>query len=656
MKMDQTKDNLEYLDYRTRLDKVNDITFDIDEIIVVNSKTPIKILFKAKKEYPRRTLFRFVIPYGWEPINLKSEICVIESSVKGKIKATNSLLMIAYILNEPMSIGDLIEFNYNKLKKVNTAGDVAYIDEVYFALDVKLPKEKVFDRIGIKKISMISEKASFFLIKIPTIYHGKPMDVEIVALDKFGNRDYNFNGEVEIQGDSCLEFPKKAIMRKGYVLIEQALKFKEAIQPNSKISRLLRYNMGFTLYPVSSEIISNIGKLYVSNRDFTGTSNPIVWDEDISGQVYWGDTHIHTREYSDGMGTGTDAFHYAKNVVHHDFAALGDHLNQRNNAFMEGRKDILYPYNKVIWKSLIDLCAEWTDEKFSAIPGYEWSGRNFYVTFATKLKSPFEAIADKVMLFPFESAKDAPLVDYSSKEGCFQHQLYDALKGVDCAIISHTPISFMMGTSWTEVDNEMEKVVEIYSSHGSSESMKGNYRPLVNNKKKGSVIWALNNGFKLGFIGGGDDHYSHPGCPIRQYKMKNIVPILRYRPGIAAIFSDQLDSKNLIKNINQRNCYATTGERMWLKIKINSALMGQDVDVSNPPVIILTVCGTKKLESVELIKNGTVIAIRVPTYDRIKFAFEDKDLKKGDKAYYYVRATQFDGERGWSSPIWVEFV
>ena len=656
MKMNQNIDDMEYFDYRTRLDNVNDITFDIDEKIVVSSKTPIKIIFKAKKEYPRRTLFRFVIPYGWEPINLKSEICAIESSVKGKIKATNSLLMLVYILNDSMSIGDTIEFHYNKLKKVNSAGDVAYIDEVYFALDVKLPKEKVFDRIGIKKISMISEKASFFLIKIPTIYRGKLMDVEIVALDKFGNRDYDFNGEVEIQGDNCLEFPKKAIMRKGYVLIKQALKFKEAIQPNSKISRLLRYNPGFTLYPVSSEILSNIGKLYVSDRKLTGTSNPIVWDVDISGQVYWGDTHIHTREFSDGMGTGTDAFHYAKNVVLHDFAALGDHLNQRNNTFMEGRKDILYPYNKAIWKSLIDLCAEWTDEKFSAIPGYEWSGRNFYVTFATKLKSPFEAIADKVMLFPFESAKDAPLVDYSSKEGCFQHQLYDALKGVDCAVISHTPISFMMGTSWTEVDNEMEKVVEIYSSHGSSESMKGNYRPLVNNKKKGSVIWALNNGFKLGFIGGGDDHYSHPGCPIRQYRMKNIVPILRYRPGIAAIFSDQLDSKNLINNINQRNCYATTGERMWLKIKIDSALMGQDVDVSSLPVIILTVCGTKKLESVELIKNGTVIAIRVPTYDRIKFAFEDKDLKKGDKAYYYVRATQFDGERGWSSPIWVEFV
>ena len=655
MKMDQTKDNLEYLDYRVRLDNVNEITFDIDEKIVVHSKTPIKIILKAEKEYPSRSLFRFVIPYGWEPINLKNGFCTIESSVKGKIKATKSLLMLIYILHDPINIGDTIEFNYNRLKKTNTAGDVAYLDEVYFALDVKLPKEKVFNRIGLKRISMVSEEASFFLIKIPTIYNGNPVDVEIVALDKFGNRDYNFNGEVEIQGDNCLDFPNEATLRKGYVLIEQALKFKEDLQPNSKISRILRYNEGFTLYPVSSEILSNIGKLYVSNRYLTGTSNPIVWDEDISNQVYWGDTHIHTREFSDGMGTGTDAFHYAKNVVLHDFAALGDHLNQRSNTFMEGRKDITYPYNKSIWKSLIDLCVEWTNKKFTAIPAYEWSGRNYYVTNATKAKSPYESISDKVMLFPLESAKDAPLVDYSSKEGCFQHQLYDALRDEECTIISHTPISYVMGTSWTEVDNAMEKVVEIYSSHGSSESMKGNYRPLVNNKKIGSVIWALNNGFRLGFIGGGDDHYSHPGCPVRQYKMKNLVPILRYKPGIAAIFSDQLNSKNLIQSLNQRKCYATTGERMWLKIKIDSALMGQTIEVNKSPIIIVTVCGTNKLESVELLKDGNVVAIRVPTNDRVKFAFEDIDLKKGDTAYFYARATQFDGERGWSSPIWVTF-
>jgi len=83
--------------------------------------------------------------------------------------------------------------------------------------------------------------------------------------------------------------------------------------------------------------------------------------------------------------------------------------------------------------------------------------------------------------------------------------------------------------------------------------------------------------------------------------------------------------------------------------------MGQTIEVNKSPIIVVTVCGTNKLESVELLKNGNAIAIRVPTNDRIKFAFEDTDLKKGETAYFYVRSTQFDGERGWTSPIWVNF-
>jgi len=655
IKLEPDENGITYFDYRERVNEAFDIDFEVNNQYIVNSKASIKITFTSKKEYPRRTLFRFVIPYGWEPINLKKDFCSIMASINGKIKTTHSSLMLGYTILEPMKQGDYIQFNYNHTKTVNTAGEMAYIDTVYCAIDMKLPKEKLFSRIGIKKISMISGKAKFFLVKIPTLYHEKPVDIEIVALDKFGNRDNNFNEEININGDECLEYPNTAKLENGYIKIKQKLKFKNLNTRTSKITTLMQYNTGYTQFPVAPELNSTIGKLYVMFKTISGASNPIVWDEEIENDVYWGDTHIHTREFSDGIGTGRDAFHYAKNVVLLDFAALGDHLNKRNNEFMEGRTNISYPYNKNVWSSLVNLCKDWSNEDFVAIPGYEWSGRNYYVTRATKMQNPYESISDKVILFPIETAEKAPLVDYYSENGCFQHQLYKSLKDVECAIISHTPLSYVMGTSWTEVDNEMEKVVEIYSTHGSSEIKNGNYRPLVNNKSKGSVIWALNNEFKLGFIGGGDDHYSHPGCPVRQYKMKNLVPILRYKPGIAAIFSNRLDSKSLIQNLNERNCYATTGTRMWMKITIQSVLMGQQTETSKPPLIIATVCGTDKLESVELIKNGEVIAIRVPRNDRIKFGYEDFDLKKGDNAYYYIRATQFDGERGWTSPIWIKF-
>jgi hypothetical protein len=290
-----------------------------------------------------------------------------------------------------------------------------------------------------------------------------------------------------------------------------------------------------------------------------------------------------------------------------------------------------------------------------AIPAYEWSGRLEYAEAIVGTECPYDAISDKVIMFPLEDAQKAPLVDYISSEGCLQEDLYNHLSDRDCVIISHTPISWPMGTSWSEVDEKSEQVVEIYSMHGSSEEFGGGYRPLITNRKEGSVRYALDKGFKLGFIGGGDDHYTHPGCLVDQHKMINFAPTFRYRPGIAGIFSEKLSSQSLLNNLRKRKCYATTGERIWIKIKINNSLMGEEVDVTKPPIIIVTVCGTKKVEGVELIKNGTCIAVNAPKNDRIKFAYQDNDLKEGDEAYYYVRVTQFDGSRGWSSPIWAKY-
>ncbi len=645
-----------YYDYREVIEDEDNIEINVDSEVVVNSRTHIKIIFTAKKEYPVRTQFRFIIPYGWRAINLQNDFCTVDSSVEGTVKASNSQIELLYVLKEHINKGDVIEFNYNKSKTQHSAGELAYFDTVFCAFDVKYPKDKLFTRISKKEIKMISEKASFFLVKLPTIYHGVPVDIQIVALDNFGNRDYNFNSEINIEGNDCLSFPYTAEMEHGYAKLEESLTFKNICDKHTKVKNLLRDNKGYEDFPVVKELRSNIGKLYVSCGDLNGTSNPIVWDNDYakqSLQVYWGDTHIHTREFSDGIGTGRDGFHYAKKEILHDFAALGDHLNQRFNRWMEGKKTGLFPYTQQVWRSLVNLCKEFTDDKFSAIPAYEWSGRVIYAKLLLNLDCPYDMISDKVILFPLNSAKNAPLIDYASKEGCYQDQLYESLKGMECAIISHTPISWSMGTSWSEVNNDYEKVVEIYSQHGSSEEYGGGYRPLITNRKGSSVQAALNKGFKLAFIGGGDDHYTHPGRSVKQYKLRKVAASLRYKPGIAGIFSDQLNSISLIKSLNERKCYATTGNRMWIKIKINSTLMGQQTIVSEPPIIIITVCGTTQVESVELIKNGKVIAVRAPADDRIKFAYKDDELKSGEEAYYYIRVTQFDGERGWSSPIWV---
>ncbi|MFX0075876.1 MAG: hypothetical protein ACFE96_10570, partial [Candidatus Hermodarchaeota archaeon] len=177
MKIEPSEDKFKFFDYRERLDDGLDIKFEVNSECIVNAKASIQITFTSKKEYPRRTLFRFVIPYGWEPITLKNDFCSVLASIEGKIKSTHSSITLGYIIDEPMKEGDYIQFNYNLAKSVNTAGEMAYIDKVYCALDIKLPREKLYSRIGIKQISMLPEKVETFLIKIPTLYHEKPVDI-----------------------------------------------------------------------------------------------------------------------------------------------------------------------------------------------------------------------------------------------------------------------------------------------------------------------------------------------------------------------------------------------------------------------------------------------------------------------------------------------
>lgn len=200
------QNGLSYFDYKEKIDTDNNIEFVIPSEVLVNSRAQIKIIFNAEKEYPERTYFRFIIPYGWEPIDLKNDFSTVRSSVKGAVKTTNSQIEFLYILKEPLKKGDFIEFNYNQSKIKHTASQIAYFDELECALDIKFPKDKLFTRIGKKKIKMISDKASFFIVKLLTIYHGTPVDIQIIALDEFGNRDYSFNDEIKIEGDKCLTF------------------------------------------------------------------------------------------------------------------------------------------------------------------------------------------------------------------------------------------------------------------------------------------------------------------------------------------------------------------------------------------------------------------------------------------------------------------
>ncbi len=96
------------------------------------------------------------------------------------------------------------------------------------------------------------------------------------------------------------------------------------------------------------------------------------------------------------------------------------------------------------------------------------------------------------------------------------------------------------------------------------------------------------------------------------------------------------------------------GERIWLDFRIGKAMMGEEITLRRPPLIEVAAAGTAELEKAEIVRNGETIFCRATSHDRMKFAFVDEKIKKGEN-YYYLRVTQVDGETAWSSPIWVNF-
>jgi hypothetical protein len=66
------------------------------------------------------------------------------------------------------------------------------------------------------------------------------------------------------------------------------------------------------------------------------------------------------------------------------------------------------------------------------------------------------------------------------------------------------------------------------------------------------------------------------------------------------------------------------------------------------------VVGTRPLGKLELVKQGQVARTWTGTSEDQTVEYEDAATAAGD-VYFYLRATQADGEMAWSSPVWVEY-
>ena len=286
-----------------------------------------------------------------------------------------------------------------------------------------------------------------------------------------------------------------------------------------------------------------------------GSSNPVWVREDPAHRIYWGETHAHTG-FAEGQGSAESFFKFGLEESRLDFLCLSEH-------------DIWL--DDFEWKTLQELAQKYYMEgRFVPFLGYEWTmrrsrGGHHNVLFRTPDKARVAA----------QEANQLPL-------------LYQGLRRDndprDVLIIPHAH----QAGDWTQSDPEMEKLVEIYSMHGTFEWFGNMY---------------LQNGFEVGFIAASDTHRAKPGYVHGFWGSSPLEQL----PGLAAVLAPEKTRDAIFDGLRSLSAYATSGQRIVLDAQLNGFRMGTRQPQTSARSIACNVMGTAPIDQIDVVKNGDVV-------------------------------------------------
>ena len=155
-------------------------------------------------------------------------------------------------------------------------------------------------------------------------------------------------------------------------------------------------------------------------------------------------------------------------------------------------------------------------------------------------------------------------------------------------------------------------------------------------------------------MGGSDNHTGMPGRALRYAERDEFHT---YGGGLTAVWAEDLTREAIFDAVRARHCYATSGARIFLDLRLEGARMGSELtwpQRGRPRRVAIEAHGTCALRSVALVKNNRDLKTWTwrPRTEDVELEFEDAEpARNGD--YYYVRVIQEDEHHAWSSPIWI---
>ncbi len=314
-------------------------------------------------------------------------------------------------------------------------------------------------------------------------------------------------------------------------------------------------------------------------------------------EPYQGNLHSHT-SYSDGEGTPTDAFDYARFTAGLDFLAVTDHSEQIQPWFPIPP---LFRWSRL--QNEADAANE--DGAFVALAGYEYSHvmAGHLNVFGTRELFWYPEV---FYLWSFYKG----LVKESGAVGQFNHP-YDEE-------YFHNWYDFYYGGL------AVDQRISLIEADGFHEEYEDGY------------IRALEKGWHVAPVGNQDNHGWDWGTKDARR---------------AGVWVESLTRDNVLDAMRNRRCFSATDVDASIMIKGNGALMGW-ATFTAPVDLEISVFDTHDdgWSKIELIgPGGEVLAVDYP--DTSSYTWEITEYPS-DNTFWYAKAYQDDGGILFSAPVW----
>ncbi len=449
-------------------------------------------------------------------------------------------------------------------------------------------------------------RPSRLLALLPSVLlAGETSELAVVPLTDIGLLDPNWSGVLTLEAGDAFQRPN-------------------AFEPNGQGAFVLRpvsfFSPGIHRVTIRSDggLEAIAGPVLVVSSD--EKLRPRAGAEAL--RIAWGDAHGHST-VGDGANSPEVYFAYAREVARLDFTCLSEHDFQQ---FL----DVGLDEDSTAWDRISDLARTWRRPGFAVLLGWEWSSRDW---------------GHRVVLFPDDASR---WVSY--RTASTPQELANAVRSTGAiSFLAHPKGSELTpAVRWDGVVPGFDVGVEIYSGHGGMDEDAA-FRPTTKPEPSASAMEALARDIPLAFVAFSDTHLSTPGNPF--------APAIRDAPypgGLTAVWTSAVTERGVFAGLRAKRTYATSGERFLVDVRVADRVPGESTTVRRGERVRVTgrVAAARALERVEILR-GTDVAMRVDVRGQPEIELRAEVGPFDGAAAIWVRGESKDGERFWTTPVWV---